>query len=284
MLNNRELAVSAWLVVGLALSLRSADVRSSLFGVMRAIASLKLVVPFLLGAVYTGLVALALERLGIWTPSLLKDTIFWLLFTGASTAFALVGNWQGGSVASHFAADALKITVVVEFLTSEYTLSLPAELVLVPVLLAVGIMSAISETDTKFSTVKRLLVGVQAILSLLIIGVAIQKAVADWKSLETLATLWKFLLPLLLSLAFVPFAYALLLLSTYESLFVRLHAGSPDDSAFRARAKRRIVANFGLNLAALHEFSSSGGRRIYAARSDADLAALLGRASMKAAD
>lgn len=239
--------------------------------------SRKLVVPLLVGGAYTAFVALMLARLGIWSPTLLKDTIFWFLFTGASTAFTLIGNWKGGSVASHFAADALKITVVVEFLTSEYTLSLPTELVLLPVLVSVGVLSAIAEPEPRFAAVRRLLVGLQVVLALIIVGVAIQKAAADWRNLQTLATLWKFLLPLMLSLAFVPYAYTLLLLSTYENLFVRVHAGSPDDSAFRARAKRRLVATFGLNLAALHEFSGASGRHIYLAKSDADLAELLSR-------
>lgn len=275
MLNNREIAVAFWLTIVLAAGLRTADVRSSLFGVLRSLAHPKLLAPLVLGAGYVGLVVLGLQRLGIWSPALLKDTVFWFVFTGAATAFSLIGKWQGESVLRHFAADALKITVVIEFLTSEYTLPLPAELLLVPALFALGGMSAIADTDPKYAAVKRVLGWIQASFGLLIVGVAVRHAVADWRNLETVATLWKFLLPPLLSLVFVPFAYGLLLYSLYDSLFARFHIGSPHDAAFRARARRRLFGAFRLSLSALHRFSTSGGRRIYAVSSDTDLTALL---------
>lgn len=277
MLNNRELAVTVWLAIVLAAGLRSADIRGSLVGVLGSLAHPKLLVPSLLGAGYVGLLVIGLRRVGIWAPALLKDTVFWFVFTGATTAFYLIGKWKGESILRHFAADAVKITVVIEFLTSEYTLPLPAELVLVPVLFALGGMSAVADTDPKYAAVKRLLAWVQASLGLLIVGVAVRQAVADWRSLETIATLWKFLLPLLLSLLFVPFAYVLVLYSLYDSLFARLHIGSPHDAAFRARARRRLFGAFRLSLPALHQFSTTGGRRIFAMKSDTDLNALLSR-------
>ena len=259
------------------MSLRSTEVRSSLLGVLRSLAHPKLLVPLLLGVGYVSLVVFGLQHLGIWTTALLKDTVFWFVFTGVATAFSLIGKWKGESLVRHFAADALRIAVVIEFLTSEYTLSLPAELVLVPVLFVLGGMGAIADTDPKYAAVKRLLGWMQVSLGLLIFGVALRQAVADWKNLETVATLWKFLLPPLLSLSFVPFAYGLLLYSLYDSLFARLHIGAPQDAAFRSRARRRLFRTFGFRLPALHEFSNSGGRRIYSVKSDTQLAALLNR-------
>lgn len=255
--------------------LRSKEVRTSLLGVLRSFTHPKLLVPLLLGVAYVSLVVFGLQYLGIWTTALFKDTVLWFVFTGAATAFSLIGKWKGESLLRHFAADALRIAVILEFLTSEYTLSLSAELVLVPILLTLGGMGAITDTAPKYAAVNRLLGWIQVSLGLLIVGVALRQAVADWKNLETVATLWKFLLPLLLSLSFVPFAYGLLLYSLYDSLFARLHIGAPQDAAFRSRARRRLFRAFGLRLPRLHEFTISGGRRIYAVKSDAELTALL---------
>lgn len=279
MLNNREIAILVWLAALLLWTLRSASVRESLLAVLRSLTHRKILTPLFVGAAYVSLAVVILNHIGIWTSALLKDTVFWFVFTGAATAFSLVGTWKGESLLRHLAADALKITIVVEFLTSEYTLSLPVELALVPILFLLGGMNAVAGDDPKYAPVKRLIVFLQIALGLLIVIVAFRSAIADWKNVQTFATLWKFLLPPLLSILFVPFAYGLLLYTLYDSLFARLHIGSPD-AAFRARARRRLVKAFGISLSALHRFSNGEGRRIYSVRVDSDLDELLDRASL----
>lgn len=255
--------------------------RTSLVSLLRSFAQTKILTPLFVGAAYVVLAVALLDYVGVWTPALLKDTIFWFVFTGIATAFSLVGSWKGESLLRHVAADAFKITVVVEFLTSEYTLSLPVELALIPILFLLAGMAAVAGDDPKYALVKRVITTLQIAFGLLIVVVAFRSAIADWKNVQSLAMLWKFLLPLLLSSLFLPFTYGLLLYTLYDSLLVRLYVGAPNDAGFRARSRRRLLKTLGVRLSALRSFSNGEGRRIYSVRSDSDLDELLNRAAAR---
>jgi len=273
--SNRELALIAWSALFIAWGLYYPAVRSSAVQVLRSALHRQIVVPFLVAAAYVcGVVAL-LRVLGIWTPAQLKDTVFWFLFTGITAAFGLVTSWKGDSILRHFAKDAIKITIIIEFLTDEYTLFLPWGLVVVPVVFMLVSMDAIAGDKAEFVATKRLLGSLQILVGLGILTVAVRSAIADWKHLRSLDSLRSLLVAPTLSLLFVPFAIGLLLYTTYQSLFVRIALGAPNDEHLRAYARRQIFRTYGFRLRRVYAFSQRAGRHLWSLQSPADVDALL---------
>ena len=275
LLNNRELATTVWAVAFTVWALRRKSVRQSVWRVITSALNRKIVVPFVAALGYAGALVLGLYRIGLWTPGLIKDTIFWFLFTGIATAFGLINSWKGEPVVRHLASDAFKIAIIVEFLTGAYTLSLPVELALMPLLALLGVMLAVAESKPEFVSVKNILQWIVIVLSVLIVGAAVREAIADWQNLRSFDSLRSFVIAPLLSLLFAPFVYGLLLYSTYENLFARLSLAARDDKDLQHYARRRLLRAFWLRLSTLRQFSDQRGSYLWSVRSKPDFDAML---------
>ncbi len=94
----REAAVALWALALVAWAATKPEVRKSVGGGIRAALQWKLLVPFLLIAVYTALAVRGMHTIGLWTPDLLKDTILWFVFSGLALAFSGLQSDLEGSV------------------------------------------------------------------------------------------------------------------------------------------------------------------------------------------
>jgi hypothetical protein len=275
MSNNREVATAIWLFGFLGWSLRFPDVRRSSLALLRALIEPKIMATLLVALGYVGLLLLLLSQIGIWKPVLVKDTIFWFLFTGIATAFSLIGSWKGESLLRILLHDALRISIIIEFLTGTYTLSLPLEMLLVPLLVLLAIMETMADSGFEQLSMKRAIKWVQGTLGLAILGIAVRDALVDWQHVRSIESLRSLILAPLLSLLFIPFVYGLLLYVTYEKLFVLLKLGAENDASLQAHAKRRLLRHFGLRVSLLRRFAECRHQEVLHVRSKADLDSLL---------
>lgn len=140
-LNSRELAVGLWLLVLTIALVLYKPTRKSLQGIPKILLQKKILFVFLILAVYITLMLMGLEEVGIWDPSIhLADTIIWT----ATVALVMVMSIGDVSKEEKFfqkvVFDALKLTIVLEFIIGLYPFSLPVELLLVPVFFFLGAM------------------------------------------------------------------------------------------------------------------------------------------------
>lgn len=277
MLSSREIAVAIWGAAFLAFSLTRRGVREACRHLLRSAFQPKVLVPVIAATIYVVAIVSLLKHLGVWTSDLAKDTVLWFLFGGLAS-FSLITSHRGESLLKSAAADALKIAVLVEYITSTYTLSLPAELLLVPVATVVAMMDVVAGTDERFAPVKRLLRVVQIAIGLTILYVAGRKAVADFGGLWTLGTLRSVALAPVLSILFVPFVYGLLLYAKYDTLFVRLKIGVEKPADVQRYAKRRLIIHLGASLKRVTAFLTGHGADLMRIRTRQDVDALLSAA------
>lgn len=78
--NNREIAVGMWVMLAVAILVFTKPVHQSLKSVFLILFCRKFVVFYIVFLSYFGLVTYGLYSIGFWDVSLLKDTIFWILF------------------------------------------------------------------------------------------------------------------------------------------------------------------------------------------------------------
>jgi hypothetical protein len=256
-LNNREIAAGVWLLGLLIFSLRSKAVRQSLFGILRQIASPKLLIPQVLLAAYIGGCVYLLWRKNLWNVSLLRDTLYWFVTAGVLTVFKYVTAKKGKVPVKEMLIDNLKLVVVLEYLMNTYTFALWAEMVIFPILALVVMMNAYLEVKKEPQIVATFMTWVQAIFGSVLIAHALYSAALDYKNLGSFDTLRSFMLPILLSLAIIPAAYIMAVMAQYESLFIGFKLGKQKDRKFILHCKWRVIARCRLktsNIAKLRPF------------------------------
>ena len=106
---------------------------------------------------------------------------------------------------------------------------------------------------------------------------ALERVVTDFHGFVSVRTVEDFIAPSLLTLAFVPFVYAVALYSGYQLLFVRVGMALSENRRLARSAKCAFVRTCGLSLATLTEFSRYASPKIWSVDNDADLDWLLRR-------
>lgn len=273
--NDREIATAIWLSVFLAFALSKKPIREALLNAVKAFFHWKILTSVVFMILYAVGIVWLLYVANLWTAALLKDTIVWF-FSGMVLAFSFLTSHDDEKVFSRIVSGSVKIVVILEFLVSTYTFSLPVELLLIPFATVIAMMDVVAKADPKYSSVARLTTGLQVLIGVAVLAVAVVKAVADFSSLQTIDTIRQVLLAPVLSVLFVPLIYLLLLYAKYESLFIRLGMGSEMDRAVKRYAKWRLISHLGISVQKVGAFARAHALDLMRIRSKEDIDRLLG--------
>ena len=143
-LNNREWASLAWLSLFAIWALTRAGVAKGLWDVVKVATSWKIWVPFVLFAAWiVGLCWLG-EQARIWNDELVKDTLIWSLGPAIVALFSITEVGKKPHFFRRALLAAVGYTVLVEFFINLYVFSLPVELVLVPFVTVIVLMSLVA--------------------------------------------------------------------------------------------------------------------------------------------
>lgn len=263
----RELATLVWGVLALVWAVRQPKIRNSLVNLLRAFFKVKILSPILLLSAYVAVVVLALRRVGFWDLSVLKDTITWFIGAGVVTLLAAGTAKDASGGFRSIVAEIFTVAVVVEFLANLYSFPLWAELLALPiVVMAVGVR-VLADYRTNLDVLKKPLDWFVALYGLAVLGVSLFGVFNALDDFLTVGTLRAFLLPILLSVAALPYLYMFLLVMQYELSFLRLR-WTIDDPKLRSFAKRRLLQKFHFRLGALQRWQAARGLRSAATKAE----------------
>lgn len=222
---------------------------------VKAFFAWKLTIGYIAMVLYISVILIALRYIGIWS----KTPPATILICIICVAFMMLFKADKANKHDFFKSkvkENLQIVIVMEFIINFYTLDLWLELLFVPLMAVVGGMMAIAERDNQYEPVRKLLNGFMVVTGIFLTGYAFRMAVIDFRKFATIATLESFILPILLTLDFLPFVYLIAIFMTYESLFVRLQFFIKDPSLLKY-TKTRTLQVFHLRLVALDEWSKN---------------------------
>jgi hypothetical protein len=230
-LDNRELAVSVFLVLGTIWSLTIPGIRTAIWKLVRALVAWRIQLLLLLMLLYIGLEVNALQSIGLWDSSHVKDTILWT----ATVAFVLVMRHASGSMSSllRAAGDLLGAAVVLDFIINFYVFPIYIELIVMPIMFVLFGILVFSEHKPEYKTVHDLIAAVLAIVGIGYAAYFLYNAYQGWGPFARLETAKQFLVPIALSLLFVPFVYLAMLYASYERFFARSSFYVKDPSVHR---------------------------------------------------
>ena len=211
--NSRELATMTWLVVFIFwLVFWKREVLLGLKDVLVAVARLWLM--FLTMILYIGACIYALYKLSWWNLDLLKVTTFW--FFGWAIATMMSANQTSEpDYYKKITISIFGVTVFVSFLTNFYTFPYLAELILIPFISIVAMMTALPKTQENDRAMK-VLDWILIFFGLTVLSVSAFRAIRNFNEFATLGTLQEFSIPIVLSIMFIPYVVLLALFFKYE--------------------------------------------------------------------
>lgn len=253
--NNRELAITIWLIILVGWLGSSSKVRPSVINLVKAFIAWKLIIGYMAMGIYITIVLVVLKCFGIWSKTSTATILIWII----CVAFVMLFKADKENKYDFFkikAKENLRFLVVIEFIINFYAMDIWLELLFVPLMAVLGVILAIVERDSKYEPLHKLLNGFIFIIGVLFMGYAFIMIVVDFKSFASISTLENFVLPILLTLFFLPFVYMVAVYATYEILFIRLKYIIKNPLLFKY-AKMRTFQVFHFRLAALDEWSKN---------------------------
>ena len=191
----------------------------------------------------------------MWDITMLKDTVIWTLGFG----FVALVNTNKINDSKYFKNvffDAIKWTIAIEFIVNFFTFSLTKELILVPIIVLAAMMQAVASFDPKHKQVENLMKNFLLLFSAFVFLFSLYKTIQQHNALFSFDNLKSFLIPVYLTITFLPFMYFYNLLVKYEELWVRLKFIIRNKKD-RKRIKCRILFIANLNIDKLASISKN---------------------------
>lgn len=244
--STRELALIIWIVLAISAFSFNKNIRQSVATLLRSFFVTSIQVSLLVLIIYEATIVYGLSTIGLWDTTLLKDTIIW----GLTVAFIMLMNAHKIKDKSYFkdtVKDALKWTIILEFVVSLYSFSLLTEIILVPIFVFLGALQGYAMSDKKYERVEKLLSNFSAIIGLVIFSIVVYKTVDKFEGLFTIANLNSFIHPIIMTLFFIPFIYFYAVYMKYDEIFVLVDHFAKDKGKSKS-IKKQILWTSKLNL------------------------------------
>ena len=255
--NTRELAIALWGVIIFACLVFWKKTRKNFLDVIKTSFCKKFVQLYLCIVAYSALIIYVLYLLKYWDWLLLKDSILSMVLIALVSCFKIISNKDRIKFLKGIIVDALKWTAIVQFFTNIYTFNFFVEFIVLFILVCIGWLSAAAESDEKNKAVAKFCNVLLIIYGIISIAFSIREAIIDYQNFITIYTLKSFLLPIIMSLLYLPFIYFFSMHCLYEGIFIRLNFVVGNNKKLLRYFKYKMRLNYCFRLRKLESFKSS---------------------------
>lgn len=225
LLSNREISILIWsFVIFAVLIISSKGSFGKLLNVIKILFSKKFTQFYIAFIVYFFIIIYLLNKLSIWEFALYKDFIYWFLTTGI-VLFFKANNLNTIKDFVKVILTATSLTIILEFIVGFYNFSLIWELILIPMVTFISLLSLVAEMkndDANTKVMAKILKGILTIIGFGVLIYGIYQLITNYKDFFTLSNLKSFLLPPIFTLLFLPLIYFTVLYIKYERAFMNL--------------------------------------------------------------
>lgn len=265
--NNREIAIGIWVIIGLAVILPTKPARQFIKTAIPILFCKKFVIFYIVFLSFLGLVLFALNWAGLWDLTLLKDTVFWVLFVELPLFAKAIEKADGGRFFSKLIRENVAIAVAIEFFVGFWTFSLITEIILIPLTVLISVLQVLAEQDKKHRSVKRFFDGLLVLWGIILLINAIYSLIHAPNQFLSFDTLKSLLLPLVLLVFNLPVVYGLALYNTYEQIFIRIKGSRSEQK----KMKWQVIGFSGINLSKVSAIRKNLPNTIVYSRTSKDL-------------
>ncbi|NQE61398.1 hypothetical protein [Caulobacter sp. RHG1] len=247
-LNSREWASLIYLGFFAVWALSQRKIRQSALNIAKIILGPKLGSLFAIMTLYVVAMVAVLWALNAWEASNLKTTLFWWLTVGFTAVSKAVEIPKDPTAVRRMAGEAIAWTEIILFLGEVHTLPLWGELLLLPALTLLGLLLIVAQSQSEHAILVGPLTKLQIWAGLAILVFSLIGVIKDPDDFLTWNNLREFAVPIILSLAFIPFLLVLAVVMEAESETVSLTFRG-HDRAFVGFVQRQAFLAFGVDFA-----------------------------------
>ena len=242
--SNRALATGLWLLIAFILGLFVKTIRSGFWSIVKATLQTILLILFgTLGAYVTGLCWL-LFYVDLWTTNQLLPTFMWVILSGIALTGRAISAQEDYKFIKTTILDSFKIVVVIEFLVAAYSFDLLTELIIVPFTIFVGLMIGFSAIKKEYEFIKTLFEWVAFGVVVLLLWKSVGSIWSQPEAFFTTRTGRNFILPPLLTIGLIPFAYFWYCYSNIETARIRINLKTFQSDKLKRYARRHFFTTF----------------------------------------
>jgi len=186
--NNREIATAIWFIIIFLWALSISDVRRSIGNLLKAFFNKKIVIPLIAMLLYIVFMVVVFNKIGFWDISATKDTILWTLGTAFTMFFSLNKVTQDNNYFKNLILDNLKFVLILEFVVNLFSFSLPAELIVIPIVSFIVMLNAYTEAKPEYKQVRNLFNFILGVFGLILLAFTVKEIILDFHNFASLKT------------------------------------------------------------------------------------------------
>lgn len=255
-ISDREIASAIWLAVFGAFVLINRTTRNSVSALMKALLQPALIMPLLIAALYATAEIFLLKYIGWWSLANLKTTILWLMAFAFVTMFEVATAKNRKAGLGKITAEILSVAVLVTFIAELYSFPLIIELIAIPLVTMVFLIAEMAKHKPEHAQVAKLMGCLLSLIGLFYIGFSLWKSVEQWGDAFSWANWLELIIPIILSIAFLPFLYWWRTYVAYNEMFAAISTFAIDKELI-AYARWLAITRIRTNLDLLKRWRKS---------------------------
>ncbi|WP_143108636.1 hypothetical protein [Bathymodiolus thermophilus thioautotrophic gill symbiont] len=213
----------------------------------------QILIPIFSMVVYMLIVIYFLSVIDLWRCDQIKNSIVWFFSVALISMFEINNIKDSPNYFKDTLKNNLKVIVIIQFIISVYTFSLPLEIVFVPFMVFLAMMIAVSTSSKEHKIVEVALNKLLEYIGIGIIIFTIYKLFTEFSTIYQEKTFYDFVVPTLLSILFLPFLFLLSVYIHYKNTFVSLSIFIDNEKLLKY-AKFKAFKSFIFNTSALRRW------------------------------
>ncbi|MFD1786911.1 hypothetical protein ACFSC3_04925 [Sphingomonas floccifaciens] len=220
--SDRELASAIWLAFFAAFLFVNKYTRDSLGAVIRTLFQPAIYIPLGIAALYAYGEIFLLSYVGWWSVANLKTTILWLVTFAFVTMFEVATAKNRKAGLGKITREILSVAVFVTFIAELYSFPLIVELIALPFVTIVFVTAEYAKHRPEHASVAKLLSYLSGVIGFFYLGFSLIKSIELWRDTFTWENWLELVIPVILSVAFLPFLYAWRIYVAYDGVFTTI--------------------------------------------------------------
>jgi hypothetical protein len=190
----------------------------------------------------------------LWKNIFIKDIALWILFVGTPLFFGAINRKPEEHYFKEMLINNFKLTVLIEFFISSFTFELIWEIMLVPILVFIFMLDAITSTKNEYRPTKKLMSTIIVIINIIFIYETVSMATGKLSSLNLIDSLISLLIPIVFSVFYIPISYMFAIFCKYQIIFIRMGFKESKDNYIKILHRFKIIWLCKLSLSKLDKF------------------------------
>jgi len=271
-LNTRETAALVWVVLALGIAVAIPSLRVVVIDGVKIATKPFVAIMLAATTLLAAAITICLAWFGYWRASMIPTTVAWFVGT------AIVGTFSMGGVGElrRLATRTVAFAAVVEFVSNAYTFPLSVELLLVPFVVILVTLTSFADRRPEFAILRAPFKVIGAALFVGTLTPTIVYLVQHAGQLASADRAREFLLPLILTVAFLPYFYLVQMVVAWQTALSMLKSQMQDRPSLLKAARRALIRSCHASLPRIQLFEPEFRWRLTTATSEEDIQRTMG--------